>query len=239
MSGLTCHEARLALGIYVVGAIDPAERALVDEHLSHCPECRQELAGLAGLPALLGRVPTADAERLVRSGADAIGPEVPSAALLSSLLNQVAARRKVRRWRMLTAAAAAAIIAVGGGLAAGLAMSGHGHQQRPPSATGTFSWPERVHAVNPVTRVSADVSYAPSVTGTALQIRVTGVQDGTHCVLWLITADGGRWRTTSWTVMPQHELDWYDVNVHGVRPASVQGFQITAAGKVLVNIPAT
>jgi len=54
-----CREIRHSLGVYVLGAIDPADRALVEEHLASCPECREELAGLAGLPALLavGRVP--------------------------------------------------------------------------------------------------------------------------------------------------------------------------------------
>ncbi len=45
-----CRDIRHALGVYVLGAIDPAERATVDAHLSTCPECREELAGLAGLP---------------------------------------------------------------------------------------------------------------------------------------------------------------------------------------------
>jgi len=49
--------------LHIAGmAIDPAERSVVDVHLSTCPECREELAGLAGLPALLRRilrVPTA------------------------------------------------------------------------------------------------------------------------------------------------------------------------------------
>ena len=48
----------------MLGAIDPAERTQVDEHLATCPDCREELASLAGLPALLRRVPTAEAERL-------------------------------------------------------------------------------------------------------------------------------------------------------------------------------
>ncbi|WP_187357010.1 anti-sigma factor family protein, partial [Actinomadura sp. CNU-125] len=58
-----CGDVRAALGVYVVGAIDPAERALVDAHLAGCPACRDELAGLAGLPALLGRV---EEEQLTR-----------------------------------------------------------------------------------------------------------------------------------------------------------------------------
>ncbi len=51
----------MSLGVYVLGAIDPAERALVDAHLATCRDCRDELAGLAGLPALLARVSTEEA----------------------------------------------------------------------------------------------------------------------------------------------------------------------------------
>ena len=45
-----CTDARLSLGVYVLGAIDPAERALVDAHLLTCRDCRDELAG-PGRPA--------------------------------------------------------------------------------------------------------------------------------------------------------------------------------------------
>ena len=92
MTELTdCGDIRRALGVYVVGAIDHAERAAVDARLSHCAECREDLAGLAGLPALLGRVPKEDAERLAL-GDDEL--EEAPAELLDSLLLQVAARRR-------------------------------------------------------------------------------------------------------------------------------------------------
>ena len=42
-----CADARASLGVYVLGAIDPAERSLVDAHLLTCEDCRDELAGLA------------------------------------------------------------------------------------------------------------------------------------------------------------------------------------------------
>jgi hypothetical protein len=74
MTGLTdCGDIRHALGVYVVGAIDPAERSIVDAHLSHCLECREELAGLAGLPALLGRVPVAAAAIIAVAGGGLAG----------------------------------------------------------------------------------------------------------------------------------------------------------------------
>ena len=48
MSGAaSCREIRNSLGVYVLGAIDPAERAQVDEHLPTCADCREELASLA------------------------------------------------------------------------------------------------------------------------------------------------------------------------------------------------
>lgn len=59
-----CTEARAALGSYVLGALDPGERSRLEAHLEGCPACRDELAGLAGLPALLGRVDEAQLERV-------------------------------------------------------------------------------------------------------------------------------------------------------------------------------
>src|ERR1035441_4457169 len=59
-----CTEARPSLGVYVLGAIDPAERTLVDAHLATCRDCGDELAGLAGLPALLARVNPDEVSRI-------------------------------------------------------------------------------------------------------------------------------------------------------------------------------
>lgn len=56
-----CQEARIALGVYVLGAIDPDERAAVDEHLDACPQCRAELAEFMELPGLLALVPSEEA----------------------------------------------------------------------------------------------------------------------------------------------------------------------------------
>jgi anti-sigma factor RsiW len=56
-----CPQARIALGVYVLGVIDPAEQALVDEHLDGCDACQAEMAELADLPALLALVSAEDA----------------------------------------------------------------------------------------------------------------------------------------------------------------------------------
>ena len=53
----TCTGIRSQLGVYLTGAIAPADRAVVVRHLPACADCRAELAGLAALPALLRRPP--------------------------------------------------------------------------------------------------------------------------------------------------------------------------------------
>src|SRR5215471_2605101 len=87
MTGMAgCREIKQALGVYVLGAIDPAERAQVDEHLATCAECREELASLAGLPAMLRKVPVVEAERLAAPDAELDPSVVPSEDMLKSLV---------------------------------------------------------------------------------------------------------------------------------------------------------
>jgi anti-sigma factor RsiW len=74
MTTWDCPEARIALGVYVLGAIDPGERALMDAHLDTCEECRAELAELAELPGLLAMVPAEEAIALAEGLLSADGP---------------------------------------------------------------------------------------------------------------------------------------------------------------------
>jgi hypothetical protein len=160
---MDCAEARLSLGVYVLGAIDPAERALVDHHLATCRDCRDELAGLAGLPALLARVSTAEAIALAATDTPFAGgpspqgpfPDGPFAAgafagrpsasgagealdppreLLATVLDLTAARRRRRRFREAALAVAAALI-IAAGVFGGLRL-GSGPAQPAPVAAG-------------------------------------------------------------------------------------------------------
>jgi hypothetical protein len=82
-----CAEARIALGVYVLGAIDPAERVLVDAHLATCDACQAELAELDGLPALLALVPAEEAIALAEGlpGDDLIMGPPPAITLPGGL----------------------------------------------------------------------------------------------------------------------------------------------------------
>ena len=118
MTGMAgCREIRQALGVYVLGAIDPAERAQVDEHLATCADCREELASLAGLPAMLRKVSVVEAERLAVAEQDPELTAVPSPEMLPSLVARTTNVRRIHRWRGLAAAAAVALVALAGGAA--------------------------------------------------------------------------------------------------------------------------
>jgi predicted anti-sigma-YlaC factor YlaD len=85
--------------VYLLGAIEPAQRVVVDRHLATCRSCRAELSGLAGLPSLLRRVPGDVIRRQIAHTVQAM-PELP----LTALLARTAAIR--RRSRLLAVAAA-------------------------------------------------------------------------------------------------------------------------------------
>ncbi|WP_042432038.1 anti-sigma factor family protein, partial [Streptacidiphilus anmyonensis] len=52
----TCRES-VQLGAYLLGALDPEERAALEAHISGCAECQAELVAMAPLPGLLRHTP--------------------------------------------------------------------------------------------------------------------------------------------------------------------------------------
>lgn len=103
-----CAGIRVQLGIYVFGAITPADRPTVVRHLATCPDCRDELVGLAGLPGLLLRPPAIAAA--FSSGDLAVAPRPDlQQALVDRTLGTITQRR--RRRRRLAAVAATALTA--------------------------------------------------------------------------------------------------------------------------------
>jgi predicted lipoprotein with Yx(FWY)xxD motif len=137
-----CAGIRPLLGVYLTGAIAPADRAVMVRHLAACADCRTELAGLAALPALLRRPPVhAAAQALERdapppenTAPDSTGPDntvleytVPDEAGAAGvaapgrLVRRMMRRRRRRRWLL---AAAAFGLAAGAGAGWGLRAAG-------------------------------------------------------------------------------------------------------------------
>ncbi len=228
-----CREIRQALGVYILGAIDPAERSIVDSHLLSCRDCRDELAGLAGLPALLGRVKIDEAERISLLDSERERGGGPAEELLGSLLARVATERRVRRWRSLAVAAAAVVLAVVGALG-GLRAAGDLTSARPPA----IAW-ETLHGSDARTGVTATIRYGQMQWGTMIFVHITGARDGTWCQLWVTDSTGkttpaGTWKFTYASSGTNHGSGYPAASPDTAR--GVRGFSITAGGKELVHI---
>jgi predicted lipoprotein with Yx(FWY)xxD motif len=124
----SCAGIRSQLGVYLTGAIAPADREAVVRHLAACADCRAELAGLAALPALLRRPPVQAAAQGFPegdagpdgAGPDGSGPDDAGSdeagaygdAVPRRLARRVRRQRRRRRW--LLAAGAVVLAAVAG-----------------------------------------------------------------------------------------------------------------------------
>ena len=223
-----CAQIRPELGVYVLGAITPAGRAVVDRHLVSCPRCRDEVAGLAGIPAMLRRVPVVAAVELSGQHPGGDGPG-PQAGLLDGLLRRVAAVRRRRRWRLAAAAAVLAAAAAAGWVPQLL------HPAAPPlQATATW-WTAAARGFDPATGADATVRYASEPWGTELEAAITGIAPGTACQLWAITASGQHAATDDWTVTAD-DLHAWPLAAVPFPAATLAGFDIIADGKILVTI---
>jgi hypothetical protein len=67
---MTCQHT-MTLGVYLLGALEPAERSAFESHLSYCEICRGELVRLAPLPGLLNQISPEDfADSMPPTGAE-------------------------------------------------------------------------------------------------------------------------------------------------------------------------
>jgi predicted anti-sigma-YlaC factor YlaD len=232
-----CREIRHTLGVYVLGAIDPADRALVDDHLATCLDCREELAGLAGLPSLLRRVPTSDAERLLE--AEPAGDTLDDMAtdrVLPAVLERAARVRHTRRLRELVAAAVVAVLALGAGAAGASVLGGTPAASQPPGhAQGhTLAW-QKSSVLNPTTGASLTVRYARVPWGTTMAIHVSGIPAGTVCQFLVTDRAGRRSLVAAWQVSYAGAPVWYPASTSLAEP-DLHSFEVTAGGKVLAQV---
>jgi|HubBroStandDraft_6_1064221.scaffolds.fasta_scaffold17028_4 predicted lipoprotein with Yx(FWY)xxD motif len=147
-----CADIRPQLGVYLTGAITPADRAVVVRHLACCERCRDELAGLAVLPALLRRPPVQAAAQPPGENT-AVYERDAGEALLGRVLGQMARRRRRRRRALAAAAAAlAAMAATGWALRPDSPPSG-------PTAPGTLLRTEKIGEVTVLANTAGFTLY--------------------------------------------------------------------------------
>jgi predicted anti-sigma-YlaC factor YlaD len=229
----SCGEVRQALAVYVLGAIEPADRDVVEDHLAGCTACRDQLAGLAGLPALLHRVAPQEAAAILADDTSSSHLDnLPSGPALRHQLAQAERRRRHHVRVSVTAAAAAGLLAGGSAIAGWHAA--HPSAQRAPAASAP-RWTVTSSATNPRTHVGAIVRYAAKSWGLQLSAQLTGIPVGTACQLDVISGQGQVTTAGGWTIAGGR-ASWYPAS-SPVPPSDVRGFAIASGSRILVMVP--
>jgi anti-sigma factor RsiW len=189
---------RLSLGAYVLGALDPVERARFEEHLASCDSCREELVQMAGLPGLLSRV----------SLEEALDP--PSAA-----------PSPVRPRRFAAIGSVAAIAAVAAALILALVTGGKSGSPSEPQTVAAANQRTGVSATMALrparwgTEVKVRLAGVPA--GTRCRLVAIG-RDGSRDIAGTWRADyEGRADVRAATAIPSSDLAYLDVVAGGQR----------------------
>jgi len=245
---MTCPRT-VALGAYVLGALEREERSALEAHLETCDICRGELDRLAPLSGLLSRLTLDEAEVLdttephpaelypeepgsVESAAPLERPLKPapvysSAPLERALFEVARERRRARLTRAVAVAAALVLTAVA--VVGGPLVGGDGGGESAPLTAAATDLRTGVQG-------SAELSREPW--GTRVELRLAGVRPGEQCRL-VARAAGGRsevaatWRASylgtaevpGAVAIPPERLRSLDV--------------VTADDQVLVRMPVT
>ena len=239
---LGCERARISLGVYVLGAIDPAERAAVDAHLSGCAECRAEFADLGTVPALLATVSAEDAAGLTERDAAAplalsanLDRPAPRPASLSAKRNRRNRRNRRGTMRTAVAAVAAAVLVALAGLAGAL-LSGHPASGQAPSP-GAALGPWRTATGDGTAGMQAIVRYRPMGWGTQVAVMVKGIPLHSTCSIEAIGPGGTRSSAGSWVTDDSEGSIWYSAGT-SLRGDRLSRFLITVDGRPAVTTPA-
>lgn len=178
------QELREALGSYVVGALDPADRRTLERHLAECRDCTDEVAGLSALPGLLGRVSEQEAR------ADLL---VPPDDLLDGAIRRLTEednvlRTRLRRWRV---AAIAACIAAVAAVVIAVAPWETGPDRLVVAAERAGAGPAAA---------SGQVAAIAWEWGTTVELEADDLPRRDGYVLWAVAEDGRRERAGTWGV---------------------------------------
>jgi len=248
---MACRES-LALGAYLLGALEPAERPAVERHVARCADCRarlMELEPLVGLlPQLRFEEPRQEAQA-VESSQPAQAAETsqssqpaqssrpaqagPARTAPAAVTGQVgvarAASRVVRRARVrrtLVACVLAVAAAVSG---AGIYLSS-AQNPRPAAVPSAV----RVSATDPATHVTASAVLTPDPTGTSIRLRLSGLPPAV-CHLVVHARDGHTETAAGWTSGYATAVSVPGSSSLGVRDIARMDV-VTSSGRLLVEL---
>jgi anti-sigma-K factor RskA len=228
---MRCTQA-VEAGSYVLGALPPAERSTYERHIAACATCRNEVAELAGLPGLLGRL---DADTAASVGQ----PEEVAGSVLDTLLadartEQLRQRRR-RRWERGFTLLAAACVA----LVIGAGVSIMQVPAAPPPVLGAMS---PAATDEPVTAL---IAYWPDAKG-GTEIRMTCVYAGSprwdppdsmRLDLWVYPKGGGAGKSIWWwDAGPGYQDTFFAES--DLQPDQIGHFEIREGATVLLSYQA-
>jgi anti-sigma factor RsiW len=192
---------------YVLGSLSAAERREFETHMAHCPACREAVADVSGVPALLSQLDRDDVAAMNEPGAAGgsfriATPDTPemSPDMLPSLLATVRWRR--RRTRVVTwvASAAAAVV-----LAIGVFVGVQGYTQTPNQQVTASAAPMAQVSTNLLT---STVQLSSQHWGTSINLKCVCLAPLTahHDTLAMVVVgrDGSQTRLATWVAEPGH-----------------------------------
>ncbi|MEU0069868.1 zf-HC2 domain-containing protein [Streptomyces sp. NPDC006332] len=239
---MACRE-NLALGAYLLGVLEPADRAVVERHVARCADCRAELIELA---PLVGLLPPLRAEELrraeraahaaqasptgpagdpaARTAADRYTPvAVPERIGTARAVSRVVRRARVRRALIACALAAAAAVS---GVGIYLSTQDPHPAAVPPAVT--------LSTADPSTHVTASATLTPDPAGTSIRLRLSGLPPA-DCRLVVHARDGRTETAASWTSGYAPAVSVPGSSSLGVRDIARMDV-VTSSGRLLVEL---
>jgi anti-sigma factor RsiW len=188
---------------YVLGSLSGADRREFETHMASCPACREAVAELSGMPALLSRLDRETLAAIDQSGPPAGSlPATPemSPELLPSLLAAVRFRRRRTRVATWVASSAAAVV-LGVGVFLGVAS----YSSTPAQQVAASSQPMSQVGT---TLLTSTVQVSGEHWGTFINLKCVCLAplNAHHDTLAMVVVgrDGSRTRLATWVAEPGH-----------------------------------
>ena len=204
-------DLHLALGSYLVGALDAQSRAEVEHHLRTCADCRAEVAELSVLPGLLARLTPEQFSAGIPGPPDDLLPDLLARARASRRTSQ----RHLRFWH------GAAALAV----AAALLVMAFPHSSVPSTA--------HYRLQTTASGAAGTVDLATMAWGTAITLSLRGLPARAECVAYVTDRNGRTQAIGTWGPTPNHDAVVElatALTSHSLERISIE----TAAGRTLL-----
>jgi Putative zinc-finger len=206
----TCPRTEDA-GAYLLGSLDPAERADFAAHLSHCPYCLREVGQLAGLPGLLARSPgpPSGVRQLPVIPPPVAAPDGEQPGPVVAALRQIHRRRARRRGLLAAAFVLVAAVGVGGTAVTERALARPGTGQV-TGVSAAAQLPVQMHPMGAEKDVTAALAVNDKAWGTEVIMRCHYQGGGEHgppvYALVARTADGASAELARWKAIPDKDV---------------------------------